>query len=451
MKDTIPLVKIKDISTKIGSGATPRGGKESYKEFGISLIRSLNVYDYKFDLKNLAKIDEYQAQKLKNVIVEKNDILLNITGASVARCTIVPNKILPARVNQHVSIIRIKKNLADAKYVLNTVNSNSFKNGLLNLAYTGATREALTKDDISNFKIPFPSLPIQKKIAAILTTYDELIENNNRRIAILEKMAEEIYREWFVRLRFPGHEKVNVVKGVPEGWKLKRFRDLISYYIGGGWGNDYQDIKFYKPAYVIRGTDIPKLNVSIFKHEILRYHKPSNFKTRQLIKDDIVFEVSGGSKDQLLGRTLLITKDLLKFFNSNVICASFCKLIRPNQENVNPLFLKYFFKLYYDTGMVGTFQTQSTGISNYHFEDFLNFQTLNVPDITIQKKFGNTIQPIIEEKDALSLENSTLKQSRDLLLPRLINGKLDVKRLDIVFPPGMRNTDPAEGKEADAA
>ena len=163
MKDTHPLEKIKDISTKIGSGATPRGGKESYKEFGISLIRSLNVYDYNFVLKNLAKIDEYQAQKLRNVIVEKNDILLNITGASVARCTMVPDKILPARVNQHVSIIRINESLADAKYVLNTVNSNSFKNGLLNLAYTGATREALTKDDISNFKIPLPPLLIQKK------------------------------------------------------------------------------------------------------------------------------------------------------------------------------------------------------------------------------------------------------------------------------------------------
>ena len=264
-------------------------------------------------------------------------------------------------------------------------------------------------------------------------------------------MAEGIYREWFVRMRFPGNEKVKVVKGVPEGWKLKRFRDLISYYIGGGWGNVYQNIEFYKPAYVIRGTDIPKLNNGIFNHEILRYHKTSNFKTRQLIKDDIVFEVSGGSKDQLLGRTLLITKDLLKFFDNNVICASFCKLIRPNQENVSPLFLKYFFKLYYDTGMVGTFQTQSTGISNYHFEDFLNFQTLNVPDIRIQRNFENTVQPIIEEKDTLSFENRALKQSHDLLLPRLISGKMDVEKLNIAFPPGMSNTGSAEGKEVEAA
>ncbi len=80
---------------------------------------------------------------------------------------------------------------------------------------------------MKQIKIPLPPLPIQRKIAAILSAYDELIENNNRRIAILEKMAEEIYREWFIRLRFPGHEKVKVVKGVPEGWEVKKIKNIV--------------------------------------------------------------------------------------------------------------------------------------------------------------------------------------------------------------------------------
>ncbi len=410
------------------------------------MIRTTNFENNDFTQK-LKYITENAYNFLKKSKVHAGDILMNKI-ANAGSVYYVPKLRQPVSLAMNLFLLRINTKTANQKYVYKYLKCN--ENYIKTFA-TGTAAVTITKNAVRNLDILLPPLSIQKKIAAILSAYDELIENNNRRIAILEKMAEEIYREWFVRMRFPGHEKVKVVKGVPEGWELKRFRDLISYYIGGGWGNDYQNIEFYKPAYVIRGTDIPKLNDGIFKHEILRYHKASNFKTRQLIKDDIVFEVSGGSKDQLLGRTLLITKDLLKFFNSNVICASFCKLIRPNQKNVNPLFLKYFFKLYYDTGMVGTFQTQSTGISNYHFEDFLNFQTLNVPDITTQSKFENTVQPIIEEKDALSLENSTLKQSRDLLLPRLISGKLDVEKLDITFPPGMSNVDPTEGKEADAA
>ncbi len=102
-------IKLSDITSKIGSGATPRGGKSAYKAHGISLIRSMNVHDGEFIEKNLAFIDESQAKKLSNVIIEKNDVLLNITGASIARCCVVPSRILPARVNQHVSILRACK------------------------------------------------------------------------------------------------------------------------------------------------------------------------------------------------------------------------------------------------------------------------------------------------------------------------------------------------------
>src|SRR5699024_10375690 len=91
--------KLEDLTTKIGSGATPKGGKNSYKESGIRLIRSLNIYDLEFDKDGLAFIDDEQAEKLSNVEVEKDDVLINITGASVARCCKVPNDILPARVN----------------------------------------------------------------------------------------------------------------------------------------------------------------------------------------------------------------------------------------------------------------------------------------------------------------------------------------------------------------
>ena len=93
---------LREVATKIGSGATPLGSQAAYKSNGISLIRSLNVHDAGFRMKDLAFIDDHQAEQLENVIVEGGDVLLNITGASVARCCIVPDVVLPARVNQHV-------------------------------------------------------------------------------------------------------------------------------------------------------------------------------------------------------------------------------------------------------------------------------------------------------------------------------------------------------------
>ncbi len=154
---------LKDITTKIGSGATPRGGKESYKTEGINLIRSLNVYDYRFELSDLAFIDDAQAAELDNVAVATRDILLNITGASVARCCMVPSYLIPARVNQHVSIVRADPDRADPYYVLDTINSEWRKQQLLAFAQGGATREALTKETIENFPILLPPRPLLDK------------------------------------------------------------------------------------------------------------------------------------------------------------------------------------------------------------------------------------------------------------------------------------------------
>lgn len=226
----VPLMKLRNITYKIGSGATPRGGKESYKKQGITLIRSQNVYDFRFQLEGLAFIDENQANGLSNVEVKPNDILLNITGASVARCCMVPTNLLPARVNQHVAIVRIDQNCANPYFVLYSINSPKYKHHLLTLAQGGATREALTKDTIGDFEIPFPPLPTQRKIAATLSAYDDLIENNTRRIQILEEMAQALYREWFVEFRFPGHENVKMVESelgmMPEGWEVKKLEDV---------------------------------------------------------------------------------------------------------------------------------------------------------------------------------------------------------------------------------
>lgn len=191
-------VKLKECNSKIGSGATPRGGKESYKEEGISLIRSMNVYDHRFKYKNLAFIDDEQARKLKNVIVEKEDVLFNITGASVCRCTIVPPEILPARVNQHVAILRPQKEKLNSTFLSYLLTSKNCKIELLGVGSNGATtREAITKEDLENFYIPMPPLPLQTQFAERLKKIETQKSQAQASLAKSEELFNSLLQRAF--------------------------------------------------------------------------------------------------------------------------------------------------------------------------------------------------------------------------------------------------------------
>lgn len=169
MKTGWEVKALGEVCTKIGSGATPRGGYESYKEAGIPLIRSLNVHDLEFRLKELARIDDEQAEALSNVEVIAGDVLLNITGASVARCCIAPVDMLPARVNQHVSILRPKPQTLSTEFLAYLLVSKEMKDKLLGIGDEGgATRQALTKAQLQAFPIPLPPLTEQKRIVTVL-------------------------------------------------------------------------------------------------------------------------------------------------------------------------------------------------------------------------------------------------------------------------------------------
>ena len=194
--------KLRNITTKIGSGSTPRGGQSSYKESGISLIRSMNVHDNGFKKDKLAFIDEAQAKKLDNVTIEENDILLNITGASVARCCIAPKDYLPARVNQHVSIIRIKDNILFPKFLHYSLTSKENKDNLLGIGEQGATRQAITKVQIENFVVKFPKdINIQIKLVNELENLNEqtkqLEKHYKQKLKNLEELKKSILQKAF--------------------------------------------------------------------------------------------------------------------------------------------------------------------------------------------------------------------------------------------------------------
>ena len=183
--------KLKNLCVKIGSGSTPTGGKESYFTSGISLIRSTNVFDFNFSFEDLAFISDEQAEKLKNVEVKENDILFNITGVSVARCCMVPENVLPARVNQHVMIIRPDGNLNISFYLLLNLCSTDSKNTLLGISQSGSTREAITKSEIEEFEIVVPDsykLKEFEKQMQMIFTYKDIQSLENQKLTELKEL-----------------------------------------------------------------------------------------------------------------------------------------------------------------------------------------------------------------------------------------------------------------------
>ncbi|HUW44382.1 MAG TPA: restriction endonuclease subunit S [Dehalococcoidia bacterium] len=420
------VAKLGPLCSKIGSGMTPRGGESVYTGDGVALIRSQNVYNAEFAMDGLAHITDEQAEKMNGVEVLKGDVLLNITGDSVARSCTMPDSVLPARVNQHVSIIRPDNQALDARFLMYYLISPYMQAYLLSLAGSGGTRKALTKSMIEEFIIPLPMIDEQKRIADIISAYDDLIESNRRRIGLLEQAACLLYREWFVHLRFPGHEHVKITDGVPEGWESKGFANVLGNHIGGGWGQEDPLGSETTPAYVIRGTDIESVISGNFEDIGLRYHKDSALQSRLLKTGDIIFEVSGGSATQLIGRSLLISKKMIDVYDGSVICASFCKRLTPLSSSLSP-YLYYHIKHIRENGELNTYIKQSaSALQNFNFAAFLEHYFVRIPNRLLLGQFAEQVSLFESQKFTLAIQTYNLKRARDLLLPRLMNGEIAV-------------------------
>ncbi|UWQ23668.1 restriction endonuclease subunit S [Leisingera aquaemixtae] len=212
-----PSVALGDITTKIGSGATPRGGQKAYKTEGTPLIRSMNVHDGRFVTEGLAFIDDKQADALQNVTLREGDVLLNITGASVARSCRLPAQYAGGRVNQHVAIIRPVRDEILPEYLEHLLVSPTTKGVLLRIAGGGATREAITKTAIEELKIPLPPLEEQMRIAGILDQAAELCRLRSRALDKLNTLGQAIFHEMFGSV----HANPNGYARIPLGKLIK--------------------------------------------------------------------------------------------------------------------------------------------------------------------------------------------------------------------------------------
>jgi type I restriction enzyme S subunit len=315
----------------------------------------------------------YVGEFPESFLLEKDDLIIAMTQQGpglLGSSAMVPddNQFLH---NQRIGLVT---NLDESKlckrflyYLLNTRPVR----GQIEGSATGSKVKHTAPKRIKSVRVKIPSLTTQNRVASILAAYDKLLGNNRRRIALLKEAGQQLYKEWFVRLQFPGYESTKIVDCAPVGWSELTVSDWLASHIGGGWGEDTLLSDHTEPGFVIRGTDLPKVALGQIEGVPFRFHTASNIKSRTLSDGDIVFEVSGGSKGQSVGRSLLISSDILESFDSLVICASFCKKLRPVKreyaEYIN-LHLQYIREV----GFMDVFATQSaSNITNFKFASFL--------------------------------------------------------------------------------
>ena len=384
------IYKLKDICLKIGSGATPKGGKEAYCDEGISLIRSQNVLDFTFSYDGLAHINDQQAEKLSNVEVKPQDILLNITGDSVARVCTVDPRALPARVNQHVAIIRPDENRVLSSYILYFL--QMIKPYLLQIAAGGATRNALTKSMIENLELEVPDILSQKKIVSVLDDIQGKIRDNNEINKNLSDLLQAIYQKQF------GEVSLGANQGI--------LSDICSY-------------SKEKVA-------VSELNVNTY------------FSTENMLP-----EKAGSTKATSLPTTLQTTacrkgdtliSNIRPYFKKIGYCEDMCGCstdvlcFTPVQSQ----YAAYLFSTLYTDKFFAFMVAGSKGtkMPRGDKQQIMTYPVI-LPAENELEEFNAIAFPVLEQLNSNKAENKRLSALRDALLPKLMSGELDVSDIDL--------------------
>lgn len=383
------------ITSKIGSGATPTGGSNSYKEEGISLIRSQNVLDFQFSRNGLAFIDDDQANELKGVTVFENDSLLNITGDSVARACIVPSNVIPARVNQHVSIVRPIPEIADHRFVF--YNLQFQKQELLSLAEMGATRKAITKSMIEELELLLPSLPEQEAIAEVLSSLDDKIDLLYKQNQKLEELAEILYRQWFIVEASPESDEV-FLSDVADHHKknIKPFEDPFQEYF----------------HYSIPAFDDGQ-NPQIELGDTIRSNK------YQVLTNSILISKLNPRFPRVWQISIPIDEEVS-------ICSTEFQVVVPHEQRWFP-FIYYFLKSRPVTDeLIGAAGGTSGSHQRVSPDDIFNLSFIK-PDDARLNQFHQFVSPNLEKINNNQEQILKLEKLRNTLLPKLMSGEVRVK------------------------
>lgn len=395
-------VELGKVCSKIGSGATPKGGKSVYIDFGVHQIRSQNIHNLQFDYGGLACITNDAANKLSSVMVEPRDVLLNITGDSVARVCQVPENVLPARVNQHVAIVRPENNQIRPEFLVYYLASPLMQSCMLQLANgKGASRNALTKEMIAAFEVPCPPLEIQDAIVDVLSVYDNLIENNRRQIKLLEEAAQRLYREWFVF-----NSEVN-------SWPTKSLLSVTDIVRG----------RSYTSANLVDNGSLHLVNLN----NIRAYggwtdgaDKPYNgdFKPDQIIHSgDILMAVTDMTKERRLVGHVAITPSSV---DGALISMDLIKLVPKKISNL------YLYATLRFSGLSHYAAMLANGTNVLHLKpEALVSVDIPIPSDELQNKFAGIAEAILTKVETLRSQINMAQEARNRLLPKLMSGEIE--------------------------
>lgn len=369
-------MRLGDICTKIGSGATPRGGQESYKSSGIPIIRSQNVLDWLFKDDGLAYIDGVQADALANVEVLPGDVLLNITGDSVARACMVPAEQTPARVNQHVAIVRHGDKLSPT-YLLAFL--QSIKPHLLSLASSGATRKALTKAMIENLEIELPDIETQNRISWLIDCVQQKIMLNARANGYLAETCDVLYSSYTA-----GEQAAD--------WPMGTLKDLL-------------EIRYGKDHKQLNDGDVPVYGSGGYMRSVERF----------LFNGESVLIPRKGS----LNNVMYVSE---KFWTVDTMF--YAVPIIPNAAKYAYQFIKRLDLASMNSGSAVPSMTTK----------ILNALPVPIPPKESLYDFDGQLQPYYSKIRANTIENEWLAALRDALLPKLMSGEIDVSEVDLTSP-----------------
>lgn len=388
---------LSEIATIKSGKRLPKGHELSNTPSPYPYIKAKDIKKGKVNSIGLEFVDESTRKKIAKYIVSENDVLITIV-ANIGDVGIVPKKLNHANLTENAVRLTNLKLFVDAQYLTYILSQKDYKEYMESLA-AGAAQAKLGIYKIEKIKINLPELSIQKHIASILSAYDNLIEVNNQRIELLEQSARELYKEWFVRMRFPNYQNTKFNKGIPEGWKEKNLKEIADIIMGQSPKSEYynenrlglpfhQGVGSYGKRFPIHNT---------FCSDIKRIAK----------KGDILFSVRAP-----VGR--------LNIANENLIIGRGLAALKQKQ-NLNSFLFYLLDNIFKDEDIIG-----NGAIFNSVTKDELNkFKTLINDDLCIL--FDNITINIDKQIEILFKQNQELTAIRDRLLPRLISGKIEVK------------------------
>jgi len=426
----VPIV-LGEVCTKIGSGATPRGGADVYLEAGpYALIRSQNVHNDGFHRDGLAYIGGDHAAELAHVEVLEGDVLLNITGDSVARACQVPRDVLPARVNQHVAIIRPDPRRLHPRFLRYFLVSPKMQAKLLSWAGSGGTRNALTKGMLESLEVPAPKdVNEQRAIAHILGTLDDKIELNRRMSETLEAMARALFKSWFVDFDpvrakaegrdpglpepladlFPARLVDSELGEIPEGWGIGSILDQARLLSGG---TPKTDVPAYWDGAIpwASAKDVSQCSeaflVGTERTITTRGLEESATQIIPALSTVVVARGATTGRMALLGRDMAMNQTCYALTTTTETpFALNCRLRHEMDALVHAAHGSVF-----DTITTKTFSTANVVL---------------VPPPLLRAFEGQTA-PILQRVLRSTVESRALAALRDALLPRLISGQLRV-------------------------